>query len=368
MGTRLLILLVLCLLVGACARGPGQRDQATPSVSPTSTDVSSPTDTPVPAATLAPEVTGTTTPAPSATSTAALAVQPTATPLRALTDTPIPVPTASYTPVSVPTATGTADAAPTGTADAAPTIHFFRASVKEANPGDTIVLEWESEGATDAVLYHIPPSGQLPQSGWQVNPSGAYTYTIEPDESNWSQFLLTVQDDSERGANANLTVKLRCPEPWFFSPAPDECPTTPIVSAAAEGHFERGTMIWIKEPWNDWVDDGGWIVVLYDDDPYRKEWSLHRDEWVEGAADRDPRLTPPPGLFQPVRGFGWLWRENPDIQGRLGWAIDEELGFQTILQNTRRYKYNSTYLRALDGNVWHLGPERSSWEKINVDQ
>lgn len=26
----------------------------------------------------------------------------------------------------------------------------------------------------------------------------------------------------------------------------------------------------------------------------------------------------------------------------------------------------SIYLRALDGNVWHLGPERSKWEKILV--
>jgi hypothetical protein len=37
------------------------------------------------------------------------------------------------------------------------------------------------------------------------------------------------------------------------------------------------------------------------------------------------------------------------------------------VQHTTLYKYNSTYLRALDGNVWLLGPEMSSWEKIVVE-
>jgi hypothetical protein len=62
-----------------------------------------------------------------------------------------------------------------------------------------------------------------------------------------------------------------------------------------------------------------------------------------------------------------VWRQNPTVRERLGWAIDEETGFETIVQHTTLYKYNSTYLRALDGNVWHLGPEMSSWEKIAVE-
>lgn len=59
---------------------------------------------------------------------------------------------------------------------AGPVIHYLRANVEEADPGDTIVLAWESAGGTKAILYPIPPSGQLPQSGWEVDATGTYTH------------------------------------------------------------------------------------------------------------------------------------------------------------------------------------------------
>ena len=68
-----------------------------------------------------------------------------------------------------------------------------------------------------------------------------------------------------------------------------------------------------------------------------------------------------------MRGFGLVWRQNSDVRSRLGWAIDQETGFSAVIQGTMLFKYNSTYLRALDGNVWHLLAERSGWEKILVE-
>jgi hypothetical protein len=363
MCIRRIVLLLLVVSLSACARGGEPRNTPSAGVPATSTRTPSPTPTPVSAAF------GVGTPVPSAATspsppTAALP-KPTRSPALTPYGSPTPVPSPTQTPTlrpplrSAPTATRTADAGPI--------VYSFRANVAEADPGDKIVLEWQTQGASEAVLYHIPPSGQLPQSGWQVQPSGVYTYEVKSDERNRTDFFLFVRDASERDASAYLTIRLRCPEPWFFSPEPDVCPTSPISSAAAEQHFEGGTMVWVQERWNDWVDEAGWIVVLYED-AGRKEWSLHRDAWFEGQPDRDPNLKPPPGFVQPVRGFGWLWRENSDVRERLGWAVDQEAGFQTTLQHTTRFKYNSTYLRALDGNVWHLGPERSSWDKIIAGQ
>jgi hypothetical protein len=37
------------------------------------------------------------------------------------------------------------------------------------------------------------------------------------------------------------------------------------------------------------------------------------------------------------------------------------------VQFTSSPKYATTYIRAADGNVWKLLPERSGWEKIIVD-
>jgi hypothetical protein len=330
---RIIFCLFVCLLLTACTAGIVRQEAiefpafATPTIAPMPTSTTPPT------------------------STATATPHPTATP------TPSPTPTATATPA--PTATATEEPVPF--------IHDFHANVDEADPGDTVVLEWESANTTQATLYHLPPSGQLPQSGWDVEPTGSFVYTIDPGERNYSRFYLYVWDETERGIGATLTIELRCPDPWFFSPEPDVCPSVPIVSDAAEQHFEGGTMIWIKEKFTDWVEKEGWIIVLYDDARLTTQWQAYEDEWEEGEPDRDPTLVPPPRLYQPVRGFGLVWRQYPEVRSRLGWAIDEETGFSTTVQRTTRYKYNSIYLHALDGNVWHLEPELSGWEKIIVE-
>jgi hypothetical protein len=88
------------------------------------------------------------------------------------------------------------------------------------------------------------------------------------------------------------------------------------------------------------------------------------DVWDESKPESDPGIVPPVGLYQPVRGFGLVWREEPGVRDRLGWAVDREVGYPTAIQRTSRYKYNATYVKALDGGVWELGPEGSKWRHI----
>jgi hypothetical protein len=214
--------------------------------------------------------------------------------------------------------------------------------------------------ATGVTLYLIPPSHHLPQSGWDLPPTGSYTVTINPAARNYVEFLLYAFNATELNTSQGLTVYLHCPDPWFFTPAPDICPTAPLYSTAAEQLFEHGVMLWIGKQKR--------IIVLFDDSQFSPKYSIYRDEWEESQPDRDPTLQPPDGLEQPIRGFGLIWRTNSDVRDRLGWAKQAEIGFDTIIQNETRYKYNATYIRAVDGNVWFLGPERSSWEKIEVQQ
>jgi hypothetical protein len=45
-------------------------------------------------------------------------------------------------------------------------------------------------------------------------------------------------------------------------------------------------------------------------------------------------LSPPPGLVEPKRGFGWLWRTHLGREdGPLGWAFDREYGFDNVGQS-----------------------------------
>jgi hypothetical protein len=44
-------------------------------------------------------------------------------------------------------------------------------------------------------------------------------------------------------------------------------------------------------------------------------------------------MSPPPRLHEPVRGFGWLWRQYlGGPSGELGWARDHEKGFCARVQ------------------------------------
>jgi len=320
-------------------------------------DVVVPT-TPVPSATPAakaktPPVTSTSRPTPTVTQTPTPSPMVLATPSR--TSTPQPVPTGSPTPTRPSTQE---PAGPSATATASgPIIHYFRAGVEIADPGDTVTLSWDTSGADHVILYKLFYSGQLPGEGVDLPPSGTYGYAISPDEYNWVSFLLYVWDETDRSANAGVTVRLRCRYDWFFTSVPEDlCPTAPIVSWAAEQSFEHGTMIW--------VETESAIYVLYDDVGASPKWDRFEDTWTDDEPESDPNLQPPEGRQQPIRGFGKIWRENAYVRENLGWAIEPEHGLNTIIQRTTRYKYNAWYLLGRDHRVWYLGPERSSWDRL----
>ena len=225
----------------------------------------------------------------------------------------------------------------------------------EADPGDAITLEWQSSGGNQASLYHLMSSGQL-DGWWEVEPTGSMDYDIPVESRNWEGFVLFVLDEAEHVAQATLQVTLRCPDTWFFSPAPDECPSSPpVFTDGAEQHFEHGLMLWSG------AED--WIYVLFDDGA-QPAFRVFLDEWDESKPESDPSIAPPVGFYQPARGFGLVWQEKAGVRDRLGWAVDEETGYPTAIQRTSRPKYNVTYIKALDGGVWELGPEGSEWGHI----
>jgi hypothetical protein len=89
----------------------------------------------------------------------------------------------------------------------------------------------------------------------------------------------------------------------------------PIEMSAAEEAFQSGAMYW--------RGDIGQIYALYGDGT----WASFADTFREG----DPAAggqTPPQGLVEPLRGFGKVWRENPQVRTKLGWATEGEHGFR----------------------------------------
>jgi hypothetical protein len=248
-----------------------------------------------------------------------------------------------------------------------PAIDYFRADAAIADPGQTIELEWASTGGVTATIWRVSRGGPLAE-WWDVEPSGTMTYTIGALEREYVMFSLWVAGPEGNSSGAGLTIALTCPDTWFFEPAPDGCPGAPAVFVnGAEQAFEHGVMLWVDEGW---APDQAGIFVLYDDAISSPRWAFFPDTWEEGEPLCDVG-EPPAGLLQPERGFGKVWCEEPGyeptVRERLGWATATEVGYDTAVQRDSAPKYTTLYVRAADGNVYKLWPERSGWERIVVE-
>lgn len=120
-------------------------------------------------------------------------------------------------------------------------------------------------------------------------------------------------------------------QPTGQSAAP-ECPPLPapteVKTQAAVQHFEHGLMFWLQESGEIWTLVASPLEGQFD-------WRVLPNMWAESQPESDPNVPPPPGRFQPVRGFGVTWRLGGGSYGPqrddLGWAVDEETGFDTML-------------------------------------
>lgn len=107
----------------------------------------------------------------------------------------------------------------------------------------------------------------------------------------------------------------------------------------AEQVFEGGRMFYLQPVDRIWV-------LFYDEDTRDSGiWVVYENQWVEGMPEIDPAIIPPDGYVQPRRGFGMLWRNNPDVREALGFALDPEIGFES------HYTFTQGAIRVVDGVV-----------------
>lgn len=94
------------------------------------------------------------------------------------------------------------------------------------------------------------------------------------------------------------------------------CALNEVKVFTAEQPFENGLMFWRE-------DRDRFIHVLYN----KGTWRSYEGTFKEG----DPETagySPPPGLHEPRRGFGQVWRDElGGPNSEIGWAVYHELGF-----------------------------------------
>jgi hypothetical protein len=120
------------------------------------------------------------------------------------------------------------------------------------------------------------------------------------------------------------------------------CPSTaPFAVAAAIQPFERGAMLWLADnPVVFRIEAeviGGPRIVVIRNDSFR----LFPDRFEEGQPEQLGLVPPAPGLLEPRRGFGKVWREQQaagvtetvkTVPDEIGWATEPERGFTALMQ------------------------------------
>jgi hypothetical protein len=280
---------------------------------------------------------------------------PTSTPVS--TVTPFPTSTLLFSGGGTPPGAQTL-AAMSG--DGGPRIHYFVAAPSEAAPGDTLTLTWSVGGGSQVVIARLDEEGD-PDETWEVDLHG--TLKVEVVGEGESETYVITVGNGETTAEAELSVEVQaasteCELDWFFEPAPEKaCPAREAeTSEAAYQSFEGGHMVWVRE--------SDLIYVFFEDgsDP---AWANFTDTWQDGEPESDPGLSPPPGLGQPVRGFGKVWRNEPDVRPRLGWATASEQTYDITLQTAEESEEGvARYLTWPDGAVIELELGGEDWQVI----
>jgi hypothetical protein len=321
---------VSLLLLSACGAGA---QQIVPTARPTLT----------PTATLRP----TETPDPNAT--------PTETP----TDIPTtptfgPSPTALFGPAAVvqnPQVALTQNVNPN-----APRIEFFTTDVPAVAPGDSVTLYWSTRGAAGANIYRLVNG--VRNQVFPVGPDGSLNVTTRRSDRGALEFLLVV-NNAGLEAQQSLFIQLACPDVWFFQPSPDACPNGAAEETTLiEEPFERGRMLYIQSSNSVYAlfNDGrqpAWIVL-----PNRYDAAVHPE------FDAEFNAAVPPGLHQPLRILGFVWRGNDTVRNRLGLGVQPEFAFTGFVQTATVNGQDQLYASSADGSVLLLLPQGEVWQII----
>lgn len=201
----------------------------------------------------------------------------------------------------------------------------------------------------------LPPSKtptQTPSSTPPQTPTPTFPVTA----------TATMQLFPTRAATQAVTAVVAAPLPqvcdstWFFlNPQPASCPVNEALGTQAVYQpFEAGFMIWIEQQ--------NLIYVFYHSFD-GVAWEVYPDEYEEWMPEVDSTWpdTPPQGFYHPRRGYGMLWRSQPDVRSRIGWAMTAWEEWYTI--QVQAAEDGTVFLEDPRGNVISLNPNGAEWQR-----
>jgi hypothetical protein len=258
-----------------------------------------------------------------------------------------------YCPGVCPGGCGVVCVTPTPYPPSGLAILSFSAEVLQDVPGGKRVrFSWRTQGATTAIISPDQVCRRFMVPGWSASPpeEGSLIVDLIDPPARDPVMTLVARDAAGHEVRTSVVVPVPCRYPWFFPTDNRCCPEAAAITTwAAEEPFEHGWMLWLENG----PGSSRLIVVFYEDGSYAK----YPDTFVEGEPESDPSFVPPPGLYQPIRGFGKLWRTHPEVRDRLGWATAPEQGFYTQWQTQRPVTLGTGlfYARRISGKIVEAG-------------
>jgi hypothetical protein len=243
-----------------------------------------------------------------------------------------------------------------------PKIYGFMISPRETEISGRVYMAWDARGDR---AYICPKTylGLIDHQCFNVPLIGSQYVTIHANDDTWDYYgyeLHVVADGREVVEFLPISITCQGPGQWWFfrgdpytTHVPEQCPVSyPLMSNGAAQRFEHGMMMWIEAI--------AQIIVFFEDGQYRSFSNLPAPSTPQPVGD-----TPPDGFFEPISGFGMLWRgEVPgteDIRERLGWAVEQEFPTITAYQCYAEEDRLTCFVRGPEVQVIRLSPN-GTWD------
>ena len=199
------------------------------------------------------------------------------------------------------------------------TIMSFSATPGTVNPGAAVTLAWEVVGTGGVVIeQRVPNITTVETVVNAASPKGTALVYVPGYAAYSVQYTLYTAD---RSASREATVQVYCPTAFFFG-AGDGCPTGPAREVGTVYQaFEGGFMVWRQ--------DTNEIYVMFKDGS--AAYFLESD--YAGLPEAAVEEAPPLDRQIPVAGFGKVWANGPNVRSKLGWALDDEQGYNARIQS-----------------------------------
>jgi hypothetical protein len=220
-----------------------------------------------------------------------------------------------------------------------------------------INITWAAEGS-EAYLYPCPPDETFdcirPLNAMQV-PLAHSVNLRDFQYAGRMRYRLEVVDGDAMDYR-DIFFRVVCSQvslvPTSGAELCADAPAQPVF--AAWQPFEGGVMIWFS--------DSRQIFVMFNN---THEVRVFADPYV--TSQPEPTELPPDNRVAPVRGFGLVWRELGGAESDLGWALSEEIGFDSARQPAGHQSY-TTYIQGPGATVYAVtlvpGADGGYWTQV----